>query len=224
MGITDKFVFLYLGTLSVWQWPEAMFSLFAQFYQERPDSLFYLLLPHSDHKRAISLLKEHKLPPTSYIINEVPHSEVGSVIGVADAGFLLRKSHPVNLVSSPTKFGEYLAAGIPVIATHDIGDTSALIRNEKVGLIISSTDEGVGPQDFNRLLQFADDVTQVRNEWATRCMHVSQNVLEWNMYGKVIGEAYKNQILGEVAAQTINHELVKSKNLTRIGFEPEKSI
>jgi glycosyltransferase involved in cell wall biosynthesis len=195
MGITDKFVFLYLGTLSVWQWSEAMFSLFAQFYQKSPDSLFYLLLPYSDHKRAISLLKEHKLPPTSYIIDEVPHSEVGSVIGVADIGLLLRKSHPVNYVSSPTKFGEYLAAGVPVIATEDIGDISDIIKKENVGLIISVNDDGVSTADLKRIIDFGRNVMRNRQKWSDCCMDTSLDILEWKKNGELLRQGYKN-ILG----------------------------
>lgn len=194
MGITDKFVFLYLGTLSVWQWPVAMFSLFAQFHQEKPDSLFYLLLPHSDHKRAISLLKEHKLPPTSYIIDEAPHSEVGSVIGVADVGLLLRKAHPVNYVSSPTKFGEYLAAGVPVIATKDIGDISDIIEKEKVGLIISANDDGVSAADLKQIIDFGCNVRQNRKMWDSSCANTGMKKLEWSLNGDLLRREYEKLV------------------------------
>ena len=40
MGLQDRFVILYLGTLSVWQWPEAMFALFSRLYRESEDSFF----------------------------------------------------------------------------------------------------------------------------------------------------------------------------------------
>ena len=191
MGITDKFVFLYLGTLSVWQWPEAMFSLFAQFHQEKPDSLFYLLLPQSEHDRAVSFLKRHKLPPTSYIIDEVPHTEVGSVIGVADIGLLLRKAHPVNYVSSPTKFGEYLAAGVPVIATEDIGDISDIIKSEKVGLIVSVNDDGVTAADLKQIIDFGRDVMQNRQKWSDCCVDTSLDLLEWKIGGQLLKQGYK---------------------------------
>ena len=195
LGIKEKFVFLYLGTLSVWQCPEAMFSLFAQFYQKRPDSLFYLILPHFDHEKAISFLKKYKLPSKSYMVAEVPHMEVGSVIGIADAGLLLRKSHPVNYVSSPTKFGEYLAAGVPVISTEDIGDTSDLIKNEKVGLIISPNGGGPTPDDLERVISFTKDVQQNRQMWADRCLNTSKMFLDWMAHGKVLGRAYENHVL-----------------------------
>ena len=139
LGIDDRFVIMYLGTLSVWQWPEAMFSLFAQFHDQNPESFLYLLLPESDHEKAKTLLEESNIPLSSFKIEEVPHTEVGSVIGMADAGLLLRKHHPVNYVASPTKFGEYIAAGIPVITTKGIGDTSSMISKEKVGIILNST-------------------------------------------------------------------------------------
>lgn len=191
LGIQDKFVFLYLGTLSVWQWPEAMFSLFAQFYQKRPDSLFYLLLPTSDHEKALSFLKKHNLPATSFIVDEVPHNEVGSVIGVADAGLLLRKSHPVNQVSSPTKFGEYLAAGVPVIATHNIGDTSDLIEKENLGLLISATGDVVRSDHLERITAFVHDIQQNRQAWAERCMSTSSAQLDWITNINLLGKAYK---------------------------------
>lgn len=192
LGVEDKFVILYLGTLSTWQWPEAMFSIFAQFHLERPESLFYLLLPRSGHEKALSFVKKHNLSPESYMIKEVPHSKVGSAIGVADAGLLLRKFHPVNKVSSPTKFGEYLAAGIPVIATLDIGDTSSLIEDESAGFITSATDEGIGPEDLNRLLLFADDVGGNRAEWSKRCMDVAEARLGWKKRGSELADAYRN--------------------------------
>ena len=192
MGIADKFVFLYLGTLSVWQWPAAMFSLFSQVYQEKKDCLFYLLLPRSDHARAEVLFKEHQLPQESYIIEEKPHDEVGSFIGVADAGILLRKAHPVNYVSSPTKFGEYLAAGVPVIGTDEIGDISEIIEKEKVGLIVSADDDGVTAASLKRLMDFVDEVVLHRRRWSDRCRKTSAELLDWNENGEFLKQGYED--------------------------------
>ena len=207
MGIPDKFVMLYLGTLSVWQWPEAMFSLFAQFYQKRPDSLFYLLLPTSDHEKALSFLKKHNLPATSFIVDEVPHNAVGSVIGVADAGLLLRKSHPVNLVSSPTKFGEYLAAGVSVIATPDIGDTTDLIISANVGIVIAPMDKGVRPTDLDRLMTFTSEIQNNRQIFANRCTITSNRFLEWRHHSKILANAYSGLTCHDKPAIQITHPI-----------------
>lgn len=197
MGFTDKFVFLYLGTLSVWQWPEALFSLFSQVYREKRECLFYLLLPRGDHSRAEELCRKYQLPPGSYLIEEKPHDEVGSFIGVADAGFLLRKAHPVNYVSSPTKFGEYLAAGVPVIGTREIGDASKIIEKKNVGLLISANDGGVTSATEKDLLCFVDDVKWHRQQWSRRCRKASAELMDWNQKGVSLSEGYKSILTGE---------------------------
>lgn len=192
LGVKDKFVILYLGTLSVWQWPEAMFSLFSQIYKKKPDSLFYLLLPQGDHDRAKEFLNSNNLPSDSYIIEEVPHDKVGSVIGIADVGLLLRKSHPVNYVASPTKFGEYMAAGVPIIATEGIGDTSDIITEENVGLIVAPQDTGITDNELNKLLVFIKNVTQNRVDWSLRCNQTASKHLEWDEAGQKLVKSYQN--------------------------------
>jgi len=189
-GFEGKFVFLYLGTLSVWQWPEALFSVFAQFHQRRPESLFYLLLPVSDHKLALSFCQARGLQPDSYLLNEVPHQEVGSVVGVADAGLLLRRAHPVNAVASPTKFGEYLAAGVPVVATENIGDTSELVREEHLGVVVSPTDDGLTASDLEKLLTFADNVKEHRSDWSTRAAFAANHHLGWTARVQALVDKY----------------------------------
>lgn len=194
MGLEGRFVFLYLGTLSVWQWPEALFSVFAQFHQKRPDSLLYLLLPSSDHPLALSHCQKQQLPPESYLLDEVPHRDVGRVAGVADAGLLLRKAHPVNAVASPTKFGEYLAAGVPTIATDTIGDTSEMIRAERVGLVVSPTDDGLNPPDLEHLLCFTEEVKAHRSDWASRAYQVAERHLGWTARVQSLTEKYRQLV------------------------------
>jgi glycosyltransferase involved in cell wall biosynthesis len=179
LGLDGKFVFLYLGTLSVWQWPQALFSVFAQFHQKQPQSLLYLILPREDHELALQYCQKHRLAAGVYLLQEVPHQDVGLIAGVADAGFLLRKRHPVNAVASPTKFGEYLAAGLPTVATDDIGDTSEIIRTEHVGLVVSPGDEGLNDTDLVRLLAFSEDVKASRPVWAFRAAQAAQQHLGW---------------------------------------------
>ena len=193
--IDERFVFLYLGTLSPWQWPEGMFLLFAQMYQLRTDSLFFLVLPQADHLKALQLLEKQNLPKESYMIREAPHSEVGSLIGIADAGLLLRKDHPVNLVSSPTKFGEYMAAGIPIITTENIGDISGIVLHENLGLVLSLTDDTLKPADLDRILFFTDDVRENRESWSERCANYARTSLDWALYGTLLQDAYKNLLV-----------------------------
>jgi glycosyltransferase involved in cell wall biosynthesis len=195
LGLADRFVISYLGTLTVWQWPEAMFSLFAQLYKHKPDCFLYLLIPANDHEKARSFISQHNIPADAYRLEEISHDKVGSILGVADAGLLLRKSHPVNYVASPTKFGEYLAAGVPVIATDGIGDTSEIIFSEDIGLIVSPTDAGVNEGDLVSIESFIRKIFNNRREWSERCARAAKQILEWKQSAKVLIYTYDQ--LGE---------------------------
>lgn len=193
-GFANRFVLLYLGTLSIWQWPAAMFGLFARIHREFPDAFFYLLIPEYDHPVALEYLKKCEISESSFLLEEVPHHLVGQRIGLADAGVLLREEHPVNKVSSPTKFGEYLAAGVPVILTEGIGDYSEMANKMNVGLTMKLDSEVASPVEFDRVKSFISDVGQNRVQWAERCMKVAREHLDWEVFGAALIRRY-NQML-----------------------------
>jgi len=193
-----KFVFLYLGTLSIWQWPEAMFNLFRKYHEVNPESVLYLLVPGYDHPKALALAAKYSFPGNSVFLEEIPHADVGSTIGIADAGILLREPHVVNEVSSPTKFGEYLAAGIPVILTEGIGDYSQMAERLGIGVKISVTGEDFAATELKKLTLFTQSVMKDRASWSERCRQASHDYLDWDLHGEKLAREYQ-QLLVEGA-------------------------
>ena len=51
-------------------------------------------------------------------------------------GIIFRENNLISSVSSPLKFGEYLAAGLPVLINEGIGDMEDIILKYKIGVII----------------------------------------------------------------------------------------
>ncbi len=188
----EKTVFLYLGTLSVWQWPEAMFNMFSRFHEKNPDSIIYILAPTYDHSKALDFITKFHLPQGSYLLEEVAHKEVGKIIGVADVGILLREFHVVNLVSSPTKFGEYLAAGVPVILSKGIGDYSEMAEAKRLGITLNLNGKEFPIHQQEKLQSFVQDVMQNREKWASRCMQVAKKELEWDVFGSHLVNIYRS--------------------------------
>ncbi|PKO07309.1 MAG: hypothetical protein CVU41_01015 [Chloroflexi bacterium HGW-Chloroflexi-3] len=190
LGINERFVFLYLGALNVWQWPEAMFNLFGQIHKMISNSYFYLLVPKAYHQKLVEMIKDRGISEENYTIDQVDQDKVGSIISIADTGFLLREEHPVNQVAYPTKAGEYLAAGIPIITTKNVGDVSKEIQNKNLGLIISPSDEGVSPKEVAEIKKFIIDVSDNREKWFLKCRKFAQKNLDWNLYGDILKKAY----------------------------------
>lgn len=196
LGWEEKFIFLYVGTLSVWQWKQAMFSLFEQACKINRKVFFCLLIPESDHSTAKKLFEQKGISPTKYIVEEMNHDEIGSFIGIADAGILLRKEHPVNYVSYPTKFGEYLAAGVPVITTPNVGDVTYLVDSHQLGIVLNPTDEGLNENELLRLVEFMDDVQTNRENWFMYCRSVAKEKLEWERYIDELIDGYMKILKG----------------------------
>ena len=57
-------------------------------------------------------------------------------MSVADYGILLREQSVTNLVASPTKFAEYLALGLPVLISENLGDYSEFVQHHNCGSIV----------------------------------------------------------------------------------------
>ena len=63
--------------------------------------------------------------------------DVARMLWQADIGFLVRAPDLVNEVSFPTKFGEYVAAGVPVVLSDLDWDLSDIARETDCALLVS---------------------------------------------------------------------------------------
>jgi glycosyltransferase involved in cell wall biosynthesis len=184
----------YLGTMAVWQCGEELIRLFAQVHRADPLVFFLLLIPQTDHARTRSLMRKHHLPASRVLLTELPHDRVAATMRHAHAGVLLRRGHAVNRVASPTKFGEYLAAGVPVIMTEGIGDFSRLARRKRVGLVLEPgllDREEVPPEEISRIIGFLRESSEQHQQMSTRCRRTAREHLHWNTASTTLLNAYR---------------------------------
>ncbi len=120
LGIGDRPVLLYSGSILSWQRAEDLFRLFLRL-KDRISGLFLLVMtPHEES--AVALLYDCGVAAEDCRVLKVPSSEVQTMMSIADIGSLLRNSHLLNEVASPVKFADYLGAGVPVLLSPRIGD------------------------------------------------------------------------------------------------------
>lgn len=84
-------------------------------------------------------------------------SEVPSWLRRARAGFFLIQPSPAKRVSSPTKFAELLATGLPVAANGAAGDLDTLLERERVGACVEAFDERSYRRAARELRALLDD-------------------------------------------------------------------
>ena len=68
----------------------------------------------------------------------------GCYLAAADFGISFIRPVPSKVSSSPTKIGEFLGAGLPVVCTSGVGDLDALVTRD-VGTLVRTLVEALNP-------------------------------------------------------------------------------
>jgi hypothetical protein len=132
LGIQDRYVLVYAGSLVGYQQAGEMVSLFRELNRLDKKMFFLMVTPYP--KEAVPQFKA--VDQNDFTIVSASHHEVNDFLNAADIGLLIRAPHPLNEVASPTKFAEYALTGLFTVCTRNIGDTEAWISNYGLGTVI----------------------------------------------------------------------------------------
>jgi glycosyltransferase involved in cell wall biosynthesis len=135
LGLTDKFVFCYCGSMALYQRFDVVARLFAGVCRILPKA--HLLVITRDQGGARNHLDEAGVDPAVVTMHSARHDEVASYLMAGDVGLLIREDNSTNRVASPVKFAEYLRSGLPVLITSCVGDFGAFVADHGVGEAIA---------------------------------------------------------------------------------------
>lgn len=155
-GGDHNFVLGYVGSFGTWYMLDESVALFAALLQREPSARF-LIANRNDHQAIHSALERHGVPVSSCEVRSAAFPEVPELIGRMTAGLCLVRPQFSKISSAPTKFAEYLACGVPVVATERVGDLAAIIGEHSVGLIASEFDGAALKKLVDGLLQMRRD-------------------------------------------------------------------
>ena len=172
----NEIIFSYIGTMADWQCGLEMMDFFSLIHKYNEKFRFNLLVPRSDHEKVKEYALQVNLPESVYTLAEVNHENVPLELSKADIAIMIRKDDPVNAVSSPTKFGEYLAAGLPVIMTDSIGDYSKLVEKNDLGLCFSY-DLIRSKESCEKIYSWIQKID--KNITSKKCQNFVRNELMW---------------------------------------------
>ena len=86
-------------------------------------------------------LVERGFGDTSLLVRAVRPEEVPEYLLAGDVGLSFIKPCFSKISSSPTKIGEYLAAGLPIVSTAGIGDVDELLDANRAGWLLRGFDD-----------------------------------------------------------------------------------
>lgn len=144
LGLDDRFTFVYSGSLDGWYLTEEMADFFASVVRKRTDA-HLLWLTTGSRERVKQLMSARGISEDHFSIRTVSPQQMPSYLAAGDVGLAFIKRCFSKLASSPTKNGEYLACGLPIVINSGIGDSDGLVHESQAGILIDNFNE----QDFD---------------------------------------------------------------------------
>jgi glycosyltransferase involved in cell wall biosynthesis len=170
--LVGKRVLVLAGALSAWYLQGETLDLSALAIR-RDHADHILILSEEDRRPAVEGLSDRGVPESAITDLGVPHEEVPNWFSLAHAGILLIESAPSKRASAPTKLGELLACGVPVLTTPRIGDTEEMLRTTRTGVIVNGHDE----RDHERALQALGALREEGAALTSRCRETARSRL-----------------------------------------------
>lgn len=193
LGIEDRLVVVYSGSIDGWYLTEQMADFFAVLRRQRPDALFLWLTP-SNHERLDGLMQSRGVDQKDYRILASPPQDVPEYLAAADIGLAFIKPCFSKLASSPTKYAEYLGCGLPLVISAGIGDSDALVAEHQAGVLINTFAEPDYLAAIEQLMPFIEQPEMTRQKMrlvAERLFDLSRVGVEdyLRLYDRLLGPA-----------------------------------
>ena len=126
---------MYVGQLGGWYLDDVLVEFLAA-ARARDASSYAIILTPSQSVRLRGKLESRGFTESSLMLKAVPPELVPSYLLAGDVGLSFIKPCFSKISSSPTKIGEYLSMGMPVITSCGIGDVDALVSVNRAGCLL----------------------------------------------------------------------------------------
>lgn len=183
--LDGKFVVVYSGSFfGPWQQPDKMLEVYMHIKARIQNSI--LLILTTDEVTDVSkFLVSRGLSEDCFEIRRLDHRDVPKHLLAGDIGLLIRAQDTINRVACPTKFGEYLACGIPVLCTDGIGDISAYVKKHKIGIVLGNEWDCI---DWDLICK--DIVMLKDSDIKRKCREIALQLFSWESQAVTLINSY----------------------------------
>jgi glycosyltransferase involved in cell wall biosynthesis len=133
-------VYVYAGQLGGWYLDDILVGFLARARALDPSTFAMILTPSPTTGLKQKLLGQG-FGVTDLLVRSVGTEDVPRYLLAGDVGLSFIKPCFSKISSSPTKVGEYLAAGLPVLSTAGIGDVDELLTSHRAGWLLRDFDD-----------------------------------------------------------------------------------
>ncbi len=146
----NDYIISYLGSIGTWYMLDEMLQFFKTLLKTKPTARF-LFITHDEHESIRSKARGIGIADDCIIIRGAQRNEIPTLLSLCQFSIFFIRATYSKKSSSPTKQGEIMGMGIPVICNEGVGDTDAIVSKYESGMVISSFDENAYHQAILQL-------------------------------------------------------------------------
>lgn len=150
---TTGVTLVYSGSVAGWQSGNLLSSLLEQLLNKQPELQVLFLSKETPFISSLANNYPNRIKACFVAPEEVPSYLLG-----CDYGLLIREDTVTNQVAAPVKFAEYLACGLKVLISPNLGDYSGYVSEENLGFLSDSLPpilQKLSVEDKTRMQAFA---------------------------------------------------------------------
>jgi len=181
----ENFVLSYLGALGTWYMLDEMLDFFSVLLKEKQNSVFLFITPE-DKNQIIKKAAEKNIPAEKLFFIKANRDEVPTLLSLSDASIFFIKPVFSKRASSPTKHGEIMSMGIPVICNSMIGDTDQIVEESGSGIVIKNFNDECYLEAINKMESFKNFDSQKSRTAAQKYFSLEKGIESYEKVYKTI--------------------------------------
>ncbi|MEO8399261.1 MAG: glycosyltransferase [Ignavibacteriaceae bacterium] len=134
------FIISYLGSIGGWYLTDEMMKFCKIVSDKISNAKFLFITPHQ-HEIIFETAAKFKIPHDKIIVKHAQRDEVPLFLSLSNYSLFFIKPCYSKQSSSPTKHGEIMAMGIPVITNSGVGDVAEIVEKNNSGIVMYKLDE-----------------------------------------------------------------------------------
>lgn len=131
----NDFIITYLGSVGTWYMLDEMFDFFKVLLQKKPNAKF-LFISGDKPESIINKAKAKGIDAFFIRVISARRNEVPQLASISDVSIFFIKPLYSKKASSPTKMGELMSLGIPLICNSEVGDVAKILKDGGNGILI----------------------------------------------------------------------------------------
>lgn len=136
LGISNgEMIFSYLGSIGGWYLTREMMQYCKLLEEAFPAARFLFISPHR-HEQIAAAAAAAGIPAEKLITKQARRDEVPALLSFSTYSIFFIKPCYSKISSSPTKHGEIMAMGIPVITNAGVGDVKEIVEHYHSGIVL----------------------------------------------------------------------------------------